>query len=211
MRKLTTIGSLATLIASCFMIAAADAQEYDIMTGRLQGGVPSTVFSFGENPAATDFPPRSRSPARPRIVYVEPSASYCVRTCDGRYFPAPSGDSQSAAQGCKSLCPASEMKVYSGSSIGNATSKDGRPYSALANAFRYRKELVAACTCNGKDVVGLASVKPSEDKTLRRGDIVVQESGLEVVKRIDDGNVSYAKASASTRGKYERLPVMASD
>jgi hypothetical protein len=150
-----------------------------------------------------------RAPVRPK-VHVEASVSYCVRTCDGRYFPAPSGDAQSTTHGCKSLCPATETKVFYGSSIDGASSKDGRPYSALANAFRYRKELVAGCTCNGKDVVGLASVKPDEDKTLRRGDIVARETGLAVVKRVDEG-VSFAKASAATRSKYERLPVLASE
>lgn len=98
--------------------------------------------------------------------------------------------------------------MFSGSSIDSASSKEGRPYSALPNAFLYRKELVAGCTCNGKDIVGLASLKPDQDKTLRRGDLIAKETGLEVVKRIDDGAVSYAKASVET---YGRLPVVASD
>jgi hypothetical protein len=141
---------------------------------------------------------------------VDASAAYCVRTCDGRYFPAPStGDAQRKAQSCKNLCPAGETKVFSGSSIDNTSSKDGRSYSALPNAFRYRKEIVAGCTCNGKDPVGLASIKPDEDKTLRRGDLIARKTGLEVVKRVEDGNVSFAKASSEMQSKYERLPVVA--
>ena len=204
------IGSLRTIIiASCLLGTTAHAQEYDIMSGGGRASMPSTKLSFGENPAV-EFPPRARATPRPN-VHVEASGAYCVRTCDGRYFPAPAGDQQSRAEGCKNLCPASETKVFSGSSIDSASSKDGRRYSALPNAFLYRKELVAGCTCNGKDVVGLASIKPGEDKTLRRGDIIANETGLEVVKRIDDGDVSYAKAPAATRSKYERLPVVASD
>ncbi len=201
--------SLRTIAASCFFLTAANAQEaYDIMSGRIQTMIPPSMLSFGENPTA-DFPPKTRVYIRPK-VQAETSVSYCVRTCDGRYFPAPSvGDAQSKAQGCKNLCPASETKVFSGSSIDNASSKDGRPYSALPNAFLYRKELVAGCTCNGKGPVGLASIKPDEDKTLRRGDLVARENGLEVVKRVDDGNASFAKASAATQSKYERLSVVA--
>ena len=43
------------------------------------------------------------------------------------------------------------------------------------------------------------------------GDLIAKETGLEVVKRIDDGTVSYTKVSIETRINYERLPVVASD
>ena len=212
MLNIPTIGRLRTTIAaSCFLLTTANAQDaYDIMSGGIQTtSRSSTAFSYGESPTA-EFLLRRRTVVRPK-VHVESSVSYCVRTCDGRYFPAPLGDAQSRAQDCKNLCPASETKVFFGSSIDSASSKDGRPYSALPNAFLYRKELVAGCTCNGKDLVGLASIKPNEDKTLRRGDMIARETGLEVVKRVDGGNVSFAKAPAAARSKYERLPVLASD
>ena len=115
----------------------------------------------------------------------------------------------SSAEGCKNLCPASETKVFFGSSIDSATSKDGKAYSALPNAFRYRKELVSGCTCNGKDVVGLASVSIKNDKTLRRGVLVAGAAGLEVVNRVEERRLGFAKASAPTRSKYERVPVLA--
>jgi hypothetical protein len=167
------------------------------MSGRIRAAsAPPTMLSFGENPA---FPPKTRVLIRTN-PNAEASVSYCVRTCDGRYFPAPStGDAQSKAQGCKNLCPAGETKVFPGSSIDNAVSKDGRSYSALPNAFLYRKEMVAGCTCNGKDPVGLASIKPDDDKMLRRGDLIARETGLEVVKRVQDGNASFTKASAANR------------
>ncbi len=43
--------------------------------------------------------------------------------------------------------------------------------------------LVAGCTCNGKDQVGLAKVEIDKDPTLRKGDIVAGEAGLVVVNR----------------------------
>jgi hypothetical protein len=41
----------------------------------------------------------------------------------------------------------------------------------------------------GNDLVGLASIKPNEDKTLRSGDMIVRETLLEVAKCVDEGNV----------------------
>ena len=51
------------------------------------------------------------------------------------------------------------------------------------------RELAAGCTSNGNDLVGLASIKPNEDKTLRSGDMIARETILEVVKCVDEGNV----------------------
>ena len=92
--------------------------------------------------------------------------------------PSPHQTMQSRAASCNSFCPASETKVFSGSSIDNATAEDGKAYSELPNAFRYRNELVSGCTCNGKDQIGLAPVKIENDPTLRKGDIVAGETAL---------------------------------
>ena len=85
--------------------------------------------------------------------------AYCVRSCDGRYFPITGSDKQSRAAACHSFCPASETRVVYGSNIDNAATDSGKPYSELPNAFRYRNELVAGCTCNGKDQIGLAPIR----------------------------------------------------
>ena len=57
------------------------------------------------------------------------------------------------------------------------------------------------CGYNGKDV-GLANIKIEDDKTLRRRDIVVTENGLEVVRRIDDGQPSFSAASKAVTSRY---------
>ena len=69
--------------------------------------------------------------------------------------------------------------VY-GNDIDHAATSTGKPYSQLPNAFRYRTEAVAGCTCNGKDQAGLASVPVENDPTLRKGDIVAGANGLVV-------------------------------
>ncbi len=166
----------ATALAVAVAAPAAQAQDFFSL---LFGG-------FGR-------PPMIRTPfddSAPPVRRVERSRAYggqafCVRGCDGRYFPLPVSDNASRAQSCNSFCPASETKLVYGSSIDDAETDDGKPYSELPNAFRYRNEIVAGCTCNGKDPGGLAQVKIEDDPTLRKGDIVAGENGLMVAGRTD--------------------------
>jgi Protein of unknown function (DUF2865) len=151
--------------------------------------------------------------ARPRAVYSGGQA-FCVRTCDGRYFPISASDNQSRAASCNSFCPASETRVVYGSNIDNAATETGKPYSELPNAFRYRNELVAGCTCNGKDQIGLAPVKIENDPTLRKGDIVAGVGGLMVAGRSADKRgaaLNFSPVSDQIRSRYQHLPVVASD
>ena len=107
-----------------------------------------------------------------------PHATYCVRLCDGRYFPlSAKGGSQSPQQMCSAMCPTAKTDVYSGSGIERAMSSSGKPYAALPNAFVYRDRLVNDCTCTGKDPTGVAQIDPQSDPTLRPGDIVVTKDG----------------------------------
>ncbi len=84
----------------------------------------------------------------------------------------------SAAEACSSFCPASQTKVFSGGSIDNAVSAEGRRYADMENAYLYRTQLVSSCTCNGKAAGGLASLDAKTDPTLRPGDIVATGTGL---------------------------------
>ena len=103
--------------------------------------------------------------------------------------------------------------VY-GSNIDNAATESGKPYSELPNAFRYRNELVAGCSCNGKDPTGLAAVKVEDDPTLRKGDIVVGSGGLMVAGRGADrrgASLNLSPAPAAVRSHYRHVPVVASE
>jgi hypothetical protein len=141
------------------------------------------------------------------------STAYCVRTCDGRYFPVSATNEQSRAATCSSLCPASDTRIFYGSSIDHATSESGKSYSSLPNAFKYREQLVSGCTCNGKDPVGLASVSIENDKTIRKGDIVAGENGLIVANRTADrkrgGIAEFTPAPQRIRAKFERSQALA--
>ncbi|OKO92513.1 hypothetical protein AC629_00250 [Bradyrhizobium sp. NAS80.1] len=164
-------------------------------------------------PFPNDDMPRYDAP-RQRASYGGGTA-YCVRGCDGRYFPAQGADAESKAESCKSFCPASETSLVYGSNIDEATTDKGKSYSDLPNAFRYRNEIVADCTCNGKDPVGLAQVKVENDPTLRKGDIVAGADGLVVANRNANDRrgvaMNFSPLPESLRAKFRHVPVVAKE
>lgn len=174
---------------------------------------PSPRQAFGYAAEPGDAP----APSRRVRVYgghysSSGSSAYCVRSCDGRYFPLTATGGQSRAEACKSFCPASETKVVLGSDIDNAATETGKPYSELPNAFKYRTELVAGCTCNGKDGGGLAHISVENDPTLRKGDIVAGPDGLMVAggaRRSRSAELNFSPAPRSVRAQFEQLPVVA--
>ena len=179
----------------------------------------SALFgAFGRRPPVISMPfANDGGPLAPPID-VRPRAwsggqAYCVRTCDGRYFPIVASDSQSRAASCNNFCPASKTEIVYGSNIDDAATENGKPYSELPNAFRYRNEIVAGCTCNGHDQFGLAPVKIEDDPTLRKGDIVVGADGaLMAAGRVADkrgASLNFSPASERIRARYQRVPVVA--
>ena len=124
-----------------------------------------------------------------------PSGTYhtvCVRACDGFYFPisystVPSrfGDD---ARSCQRLCPAAEAELYSfrnpGENMEQAVSVSGQPYTALPNAFRYRKEITAACSCRRPGQSWAEALKNADDSsTLANGDIVVTDQNAKALSQ----------------------------
>jgi hypothetical protein len=106
------------------------------------------------------------------------SVAFCVRLCDGQHFPLEQLVNGTPAETCRAICPYSKTKVFFGTEIGAAVGQDGQQYAGLDNAFLYRRQLVANCSCNGRDAFGLASFDVKRDPTLRPGDIVSTKEGL---------------------------------
>ena len=133
------------------------------------------------SPANAGRIPGLRPTKRVRVLpVVRPIA--CVPATDAISRSRRSSNESRAAV-CNNFCPASETKLVYGSSIDSAATEAGKPYSELPNAFRYRDEIVAGCTCNGKDPVELASIKVEDDPTLRKGDLVAAANRLMVAGR----------------------------
>jgi hypothetical protein len=196
-----TIGAAAVLAVA---MLAPSAQAQDFFSNFFRG--------FGRSPApSSSF--RDFQQSEPRQRYGGGGQAYCVRTCDGRYFPIAGTDKQSRAAACSSLCPNADTELVYGSPIDNAATETGKPYSKLPNAFKYRNELVAGCTCNGKDPVGLAKVEPEKDPTLRSGDIVAGANGLVVANKSADRRgasvVEFSPASERIKQRFRHPPVVA--
>ena len=186
---------------------------------------PMTPFGYRPLPPMTPQPyggegqmsvPEGEVLVRPRRAYSYSGGpqAYCVRSCDGRYFPIASSGNQSKAASCSSFCPAAETRVVYGSSIDDAVTEGGKSYSELPNAYRYRDELVKGCTCNGKDPSGLAQIKIEDDPTIRRGDLVARADGLMVAGRSADrrgASLNFTPTSKSIQARYQRVPVVAKE
>ena len=200
----------AIVLAASLGSHGASAQDFfSALFGGMGGerSVPQASMPF-----ASEGNYERREYRQPRAASSGGRQAYCVRTCDGRYFPISAADNASRASSCNNFCPASETKIVYGSSIDQAATDTGKLYSELPNAFKYRNELVAGCTCNGKDQVGLAPVKIEEDLTLRKGDIVAGADGLMVASRPDrrGASLSMSPAPEAVRAKFER-PVVAEE
>jgi hypothetical protein len=168
-----------TIAADCRLSALALAAAFAVLTpgtASAQG-----FFEFFRSPPRGFSPPQVAmvnpgglpslaTPARP--AFSSGYTTYCVRLCDGRYFPMQTHSPSSAGQLCSAMCPATQTKIFSGGEISRAVAKDGARYSQLENAFLFRTSVVPSCTCNGRSSFGLASVDIKADPTLRPGDIV---------------------------------------
>jgi Protein of unknown function (DUF2865) len=182
-RRLRRILVAAAIIGPVALLPEASSAGglFDFFFGafqRQQPQAPLFADPFNNNPQA---PPAQR----PAVASSGPA--FCVRSCDGKYFPL-MRDAASPVQMCQAFCPASATKVFYGSSIDSAYAASGERYADSANAFAYRKALRADCTCNGRDPAGLAPVDLALDGSLRPGDVVATTDGLVAYSGLRVGN-----------------------
>jgi hypothetical protein len=169
---------------------------------------------------ADPFGNNQQQPAPAPRTVAGSGPAFCVRSCDGKYFPLMRASASPVAM-CQSFCPASPTKVFFGSSIDGATAANGERYADSENAYAYRKALRADCTCNGRDPAGLAPVDLTLDTSLRPGDVIATTSGLVAYSGVRIGNdqtaeftpvASYPGLTAEVRawlGEIKVAPVSA--
>lgn len=118
------------------------------------------------------------------------SLAVCVRTCDGGFFPV----SYSAGRGragelgelCRALCPNAQTELFTmgmGREIDTAISVDGRAYTALPNAGRYKTKYDPTCTCKASGQSwseALANAEKLLGRESRRDLIVTPERAAEL-------------------------------
>jgi hypothetical protein len=158
----------------------------------------------------------NQPPAPPRPLTSSSGPAFCVRSCDGRYFPLSTRGGASPAQMCQAFCPASPTKVFFGSNIEGASSMHGERYADSENAFVYRKAMRADCTCNGHGPAGLAPVDLTLDTSLRPGDVIATTNGLVAYSGVKvDGSetpeftpvASYPGLTAEVRARLGEMKV----
>lgn len=189
---------LAALAALGIVLIAPPASAQNLLDFLLSGFRRPTPAA----PAAAVLPnPGTLDPMRPEGPLAQGSggkvSAYCVRLCDGRFFPVQGRERAGADNMCHAFCPASATKTFVGSAINHARAHDGQAYTDLANAYVFREKLVADCTCNGRDALGLAPVDISLDTTLRQGDMVATTDGI----------LAYQGERAALNGKPEFTPI----
>jgi hypothetical protein len=178
----------AILVAIAFLVPREVSAEglFDMFFGGLQKQQQRQAppqANFFADPFQQNQPPAPAS----RQVASSGGPAFCVRSCDGKYFPLTRSNA-SPIQMCQAFCPASPTKVFYGSNIDSATSATGERYADSENAFAYRKALRADCTCNGRDAAGLAPVDLMLDASLRAGDVIATTDGLVAYSGIKVGN-----------------------
>jgi hypothetical protein len=153
-------------------------QEWSRQRGRVDQYVDQYVDQSPSDPAL-------KLTVRPKREHTGHAGErhYCVRTCDGFYFPLAARGGTSKAEMCRALCPAATTEVYrlgaGADSIESAVSERGKPYMSLPAALAYRKSLKPGCSCRGSTATAMA-VPIANDPTLARGDIVVTQKGVRI-------------------------------
>ncbi|MFN3659254.1 MAG: DUF2865 domain-containing protein [Pseudolabrys sp.] len=218
-RKKAVFGLSAGVVAAAALLAFAGEASAQGLFERLFGGFRRAIERPAPPPSAHSFVDPltalaralNPEPAGRPIGEANPSRGFCVRTCDGHYFPVQTQGGMSAAESCRAFCPATETQLYAGSNIDYAVARDGGRYANLDTAFAYRQKIVPGCTCNGSTPFGLARIDADSDPTLRSGDIVATKDGLVAYNgRSRDFTPvqSYAGFSPSTRAQLSAIRIM---
>src|SRR5262245_48314833 len=226
---------MACAIALAAAVAGAAAQSENLfgtpLPWQVQRAEPQPVRTHSYAPAAHDpsdpmaffnSQPKAAGPDRPAPPPIANAGggggAYCVRLCDGRYFPLQRHGDSSAAELCHAFCPASKTKVFfGGAEIDGARAADGTRYASLPHAFLYRERLVSDCTCNGKTPYGLATLDVKTDSTLRAGDIVATKEGLKAFagtlrrRGVQTANFTPIDKARLARERLGRVAVTSSD
>jgi len=193
------VAGLAGLACAATLAPASAQNLFDFFfNGARRPSPPPTATAYAD-PESLGAKPSDPEPR----VDMGPSVSFCVRLCDGRYFPI-QRTAATPVEVCNSFCPAAKTKIFSGGSIDHAVAHDGSRYADLTNAFVYRTKVVPGCSCNGRDAFGLVNMKATEDPTLRQGDVVATPDGFVAYsgthrKTADFTPINSSSASAETR------------
>ena len=175
-----------------------------------QRGFFETLFGGLSNPGGT------APPMEPQLG-GSGYRTLCVRSCDGYYFPISFATSPARfaedEETCQRLCPATEAMLYThrnpGEDVTQAASSSGRVYKDLPNAFRYRREFVASCSCKQPGQTWAEALGQTKDSTVERGDIVVTEERAKALSQPRPENPNRSTPRPDARKPTANMPLAA--
>src|ERR1700692_877576 len=133
-RRMMSVAAAALVGLAALTPRMASAEGlFDLFFGgfqKQQQQKPPPQANFFADPFGTNQQPAP--PPRPAVASGSGPA-FCVRSCDGRYFPL-SRANATPVQMCQAFCPASPTKVFFGSNIDSASSATGERYADSENA-----------------------------------------------------------------------------
>lgn len=181
-------------------------------------------FLFGPDPTAQQAPPSPRDSAPGRRARAQGTGSvgprvggsglasdprvggFCVRACDGFFFPLIKATRATRQQSCELACPAAAMDVYDGATIESARNRKGQRYSAQPHAFAFRDRASSDCLCNDpKTSQANAERAAKDDPTLQNGDILVETNGAFVYSGSKLVPLGVAAMSSNLRNRVRAL------
>ena len=159
----------ATIAAAVVMMTSSELRAQDFfeaLFGPDTASPQKTVggkYPFLEQSQPLD-PARSRKPKNRHVernspfqkalaanAHVEAPDGFCVRTCDGYYFPLIKSRRATTQQYCDYACPSAPTAVYEGSAIETARNIAGEKYTSLPTAFSFRDKAMQKCVCNAPE------------------------------------------------------------
>jgi hypothetical protein len=96
-----------------------------------------------------------------------------------------------------------------GEEVAQAVNSAGRTYKDLPNAFRYRREFSAACSCKQAGQTWADAMGTAKDSTVERGDIVVTEERAKALGQPRDAQGRPAAPRTEARKPTGTMPAIA--
>ena len=208
-----------------------------------QNGIFDTILGRRSAPSAPAAPPVSAyadpfsawnpfgSPVPQSLrPEMDVSVAYCVRLCDGRYFPIQRHAGISPGAGLQFILPGEPRPRFTAAAASSMRSR--RTASATptsSTAFIYREKLVRAAPATARMRSGWSPPRSQDDPTLRPGDIVATNRGswpnggggrqqfhadrspltpcfADLRRKLTETKIAPATATAAPRRRYQAEP-----
>ncbi len=143
--------------------------------------------------------------------------TFCVRECDGFYYPlseaSTPGSFLADEAKCQSSCSSPAKLFYNATpndDAGEMVALTGERYGEIANAFRYRSEYVEGCACKPQPWSAEAKVMFDRRAVLATrtpNERIVAAGAGEVAKLLGAGEAKVAVRATSPRSRYSQVVI----